>query len=76
MPCDARVPVWGMARDGEKVTVTFAGQEISIDATNVPTPIGVAAALPDIRAENPQVRQNKFLSTVRKLWNRLGEATP
>jgi hypothetical protein len=34
LPCDARVPVWGTAREGEKVTVTFAGQEISTDATN------------------------------------------
>jgi sialate O-acetylesterase len=29
LQCDARVPVWGTANDGEKVTVAFAGQEIS-----------------------------------------------
>ena len=34
LQCDARVPVWGTARDGEKVSVTFAGQEISTIATN------------------------------------------
>ena len=34
LQCDARVPVWGAARDGEKVTVTFAGQEISTVAMN------------------------------------------
>jgi hypothetical protein len=50
-----------------------SGSEVQ---TLVPTPIVVAAARPDIRAKKPQVRQNKFLSTVRKLWNRLGEATP
>jgi sialate O-acetylesterase len=34
LQCDARVPVWGAARDGEKITVTFAGQKISTVATN------------------------------------------
>jgi len=34
LQCDARVPVWGAARDGEKITVTFAGQDISTVATN------------------------------------------
>src|SRR6266487_3874223 len=34
LQCDARVPVWGAARDGEKITVTFAGQNISTVATN------------------------------------------
>ncbi|HEU5396906.1 MAG TPA: hypothetical protein VFV81_07050, partial [Verrucomicrobiae bacterium] len=34
LQCDARVPVWGTARDGEKVTVTFAGQEVSTVASN------------------------------------------
>ena len=34
LQCDARVPVWGTARDGEKITVTFAGQNISTVATN------------------------------------------
>ncbi len=29
LQCDRRVPVWGTGRDGEKVTVTFAGQEVS-----------------------------------------------
>src|SRR6516225_11760344 len=28
------VPVWGTARDGEKVTVTFNGQTVSTTATN------------------------------------------
>lgn len=26
LQCDARVPVWGTARDGEKITITFGGQ--------------------------------------------------
>ena len=26
LQCDARVPVWGTAHDGEKITVTFGGQ--------------------------------------------------
>jgi sialate O-acetylesterase len=34
LQCDARVPVWGAARDGEKITVTFAGQNVSTVATN------------------------------------------
>ena len=34
LQCDARVPVWGTARDGEKIFVTFAGQEVSSVATN------------------------------------------
>lgn len=32
--CDQRVPVWGTARDGEKITVMFGGQNISTMATN------------------------------------------
>ena len=34
LQCDARVPVWGAARDGEKITVTFAGQNVSTVASN------------------------------------------
>ena len=34
LQCGARVPVWGLARDGEKITVTFAGQKVSTVATN------------------------------------------
>lgn len=34
LQCQARVPVWGTARDGEKITVTFAGQEASTVASN------------------------------------------
>jgi sialate O-acetylesterase len=34
LQCDQRVPVWGAARDGEKITVTFAGQKVSTVATN------------------------------------------
>ena len=34
LQCNARVPVWGAARDGEKITVTFGGQNISTVATN------------------------------------------
>jgi sialate O-acetylesterase len=34
LQCDAHVPVWGTARDGEKITVTFAGQNVSTVATN------------------------------------------
>jgi sialate O-acetylesterase len=29
LQCDARVPVWGAARDGEKITVTFGGQTVT-----------------------------------------------
>ncbi len=29
LQCDRRVPVWGTGRDGEKITVTFAGQGVS-----------------------------------------------
>ena len=29
LQCDRRVPVWGTGREGEKVTVTFAGQGVS-----------------------------------------------
>ena len=28
LQCDQRVPVWGTARDGEKIAVTFADQNI------------------------------------------------
>ena len=34
LQCDQRVPVWGVARDGEKITVAFAGQKFSTVATN------------------------------------------
>ena len=34
LQCDARVPVWGVARDGEKITVAFAAQSVSTVATN------------------------------------------
>jgi sialate O-acetylesterase len=34
LQCDARVPVWGTGRDGEKVTVSFAGQEVSTVVSN------------------------------------------
>lgn len=34
LQCGVRVPVWGTARDGEKITVTFGGQNISTVATN------------------------------------------
>jgi len=34
LQCDARVPVWGAARDGEKITVAFADQNVSTVATN------------------------------------------
>ena len=34
LQCDQRVPVWGAGRDGEKITVTFAGQKVSTVATN------------------------------------------
>ena len=33
LQCDQRVPVWGAARDGEKITVTFGGQKVSTMAT-------------------------------------------
>ncbi len=29
LQCDARVPVWGTAENGEKITVNFAGQSVS-----------------------------------------------
>jgi len=32
LQCDAKIPVWGQAHDGEQVTVTFAGQERSTTA--------------------------------------------
>jgi sialate O-acetylesterase len=34
LQCDARVPIWGTAREGEKISVSFAGQEISTVASN------------------------------------------
>ncbi|HEU6447387.1 MAG TPA: sialate O-acetylesterase [Verrucomicrobiae bacterium] len=34
LQCDRRVPVWGTARDGEKITVTFGGQSVSTVASN------------------------------------------
>src|ERR1041385_371942 len=34
LQCDARVPVWGTARDGEKISVAFAGQNVSTVTTN------------------------------------------
>jgi sialate O-acetylesterase len=29
LQCDSRVPVWGTGREGEKITVAFAGQNVS-----------------------------------------------
>ena len=34
LQCDQRVPVWSSGREGEKITVAFAGQKISTIATN------------------------------------------
>jgi len=34
LQCDARVPVWGAGREGEKVTVAFGAQTVSTVATN------------------------------------------
>jgi sialate O-acetylesterase len=34
LQCGARVPVWGVGRDGEKITVTFAGQKVATVTTN------------------------------------------
>jgi len=34
LQCEQRVLVWGVARDGEKIAVTFASQEVSTVATN------------------------------------------
>jgi len=34
LQCDRRAPVWGTARDGERITVTFAGQNVSTAASN------------------------------------------
>ena len=34
LQCDMRVPVWGTARDGENIAVTFGGQNVSTVATN------------------------------------------
>ena len=34
LQCGVRVPVWGAARSGEKITVAFAGQKISTVASN------------------------------------------
>jgi sialate O-acetylesterase len=34
LQCDARVRVWGSGREGEKITVAFAGQKASTIATN------------------------------------------
>ncbi len=34
LQCDARVPVWGTAENGEKITVNFAGQSVSTVAAN------------------------------------------
>jgi sialate O-acetylesterase len=31
LQCDARVPVWGTAENGEKITVNFAGQSVSTE---------------------------------------------
>ena len=34
LQCDQRVPLWGPAREWEKISVAFAGQKISSIATN------------------------------------------
>jgi len=34
LQCDMRLPVWGTARDGDKITVSFAGQNASTVAAN------------------------------------------
>jgi sialate O-acetylesterase len=34
LQCERRVPVWGTGRDGEKITVTFAGQGVSTVVSN------------------------------------------
>lgn len=34
LQCDAKVPVWGTGRDGEKITVAFGGQKVSTTVTD------------------------------------------
>jgi sialate O-acetylesterase len=34
LQCEKRIPIWGTAHGGEKITVTFAGQKVSTVATN------------------------------------------
>ena len=56
LQCDARVPVWGTARDGEKINVTFGGQNISTVATNGVWKIWLKPMKPDATPQTLTVR--------------------
>ena len=49
------MPVWGTAHDGEKVTVTFAGQNISTVATNGAWKIWLQPMQPDATPQTQTV---------------------
>ena len=47
LQCDTRVPVWGTARDGEKIAVSFAGQRVETVASGGVWKVWLAPMQPD-----------------------------
>lgn len=60
LQCDARVPVWGTARDGEKIAVAFAGQTVSTVATNGVWKIWFQPMKADATPQNLTLRGDNF----------------
>ncbi|TAL05697.1 MAG: hypothetical protein EPO07_03175, partial [Verrucomicrobia bacterium] len=56
LQCDAQVPVWGAAREGEKIIVTFGGQTVSTVATNGAWKVWLAPMKPDATPRTLTVR--------------------
>ena len=56
LQCDARVPVWGTARDGEKIAVKFGGQDVATVATNGVWKVWLRPMQPDATPQTLTVR--------------------
>ncbi len=78
LQCDLRVPVWGAARDGEKITVMFAGQKVSTVATNGAWKIWLEPMKPNATSQTLTVRGDTTCSItnvlVGEVWVASGQS--
>jgi sialate O-acetylesterase len=56
LQCSLRVPVWGMGRDGERITVTFASQKVSTVVSNGAWKICLKPMKPNARPQTLTLR--------------------
>jgi sialate O-acetylesterase len=78
LQCDARVPVWGTARDGEKITVAFAGQSLATTARDGAWQVWLAPMKPDSKPQKLTVRGDNSLELdgilVGEVWIASGQS--